>query len=132
MKKIKLHHTYSVTVTDEIEIPDDFEVRDSYLAWGVLTLYSKDGREIEFESKNLDYADLDIKRPTEYTVEDVRPLKMKLSNSPKFNTSPRIDELNRKMKIAKEALEKAKDSQKEMLESEVVRLQLQLNEAWSK
>ncbi len=77
MKRIKLHHTYSVTVTDEIEIPDDFEVRDSYMAWGVLTLYSKDGREIEFESKNLNDADLNIKRPTEYTVEDVKPLKVK-------------------------------------------------------
>ena len=70
MKKIKLNHTYSLTVTDEIEIPDDFEVKDSYMTWGVLTLYSKDGREIEFESKNLNDADLDVKRPTEYTLNE--------------------------------------------------------------
>jgi len=54
MKTLYWQHTYTVTINDEIEIPDDFEVVDHYSKWGWLTLVGKDGSEIEFSS-GIDY-----------------------------------------------------------------------------
>ena len=60
MKILNWEHTYSVTINDKVEVPDDFEVSEHYSKWGTITLVGKDGREIEFES-DLDH-ELDCKR----------------------------------------------------------------------
>ena len=61
MKILNWEHSYTVTLNDEVEVPDDFEVADHYAKWGTITLVGKDGTEIEFES-SIDY-ELDCKRP---------------------------------------------------------------------
>lgn len=60
MKILNWEHTYQVTINDEIEVPDDFEVAEHYSKWGTIILIGKDGREIEHES-SIDY-ELDCKR----------------------------------------------------------------------
>ena len=68
MKKIQWEHVYSIGLVDEIEIPDDFEIKKFSTKWATLTLESTDGRTIEFES-NL-YVDYDYKRPESTTLYD--------------------------------------------------------------
>jgi len=60
MKILNWEHVYTITVNDEVEVPDDFEVVDHYAKWGTITLVGKDGTEIGFESQ-LDH-ELDCKR----------------------------------------------------------------------
>ena len=38
MKILNWEHTYSVTINDEIEVPDDFEVAEHYAKWGTIRL----------------------------------------------------------------------------------------------
>ena len=61
MKTLNWQHEYLIGVIDEIEIPDDFEIKECWTKWGTLTLFSTDGRELEFES-SFQY-DCDFKRP---------------------------------------------------------------------
>jgi len=68
MKKLQWEHVYSIRLVDEIEIPDDFEIKESSTKWATLTLTSTDGIELEFES---DLAiDYDYKRPESFTLYD--------------------------------------------------------------
>lgn len=69
MKTLNWEHTYSVTVNDEIEVPDDFEIVEHYAKWGTITLVGKDGREIEFES-DIDF-ELECKRPNKSNIYDI-------------------------------------------------------------
>ena len=46
MKKIQWEHVYSIGLVDEIEIPDDFEIKESSTKWATLTLESTDGRNV--------------------------------------------------------------------------------------
>ena len=61
MKTLNWQHEYLIGVIDEIEIPDDFKIKECWTKWGTLTLISTDGRELEFES-SFQY-DCDFKRP---------------------------------------------------------------------
>jgi len=68
MKKLQWEHVYSIELVDEIEIPDDFKIKESSTKWATLTLESTDGRTLEFES---DLAiDYDYKRPESFTLYD--------------------------------------------------------------
>ena len=70
MKTLYWEHQYLVGISDGqrnvncknlIQIPDDFKIKECLTKWGTLTLFSTDGRELEFES-SFQY-DCDFKRP---------------------------------------------------------------------
>jgi len=68
MKTLYWEHQYLVGMTDKIEIPDDFVIKESWTKWGTLTLISTDGEELEFES-SLNY-DNEFKRPEQTIIYD--------------------------------------------------------------
>jgi len=68
MKKLNWQHEYLIGVIDEIEIPDDFKIKECLTKWGTLTLISTDGEELEFES-SLNY-DNEFKRPEQTIIYD--------------------------------------------------------------
>jgi len=68
MKTLNWQHEYLIGVIDEIEIPDDFEIKECWTKWGTLTLISTDGRELEFKS-SFEY-DCDFKRPELTIISD--------------------------------------------------------------
>ena len=68
MKTVKWEHSYLVTMMDEIEIPDDFEISEFWTRWGILTIVSTDGEELVFHS-DLD-ADTEYKHPESLQLYD--------------------------------------------------------------
>ncbi len=68
MKKIMWEHVYSIGLVDEVEVPDDFEIKESSTKWATLTLTSTDGRTLEFSSDLL--VDYDYKRPDSFSLYD--------------------------------------------------------------
>ena len=68
MKILNWEHSYTVTLNDEVEVPDDFELAEHYAKWGTITLVGKDGTEIEFES-DIDF-ELECKHPNKSNIYD--------------------------------------------------------------
>ena len=75
MSTIEINHSYTITMCDQIELPNDLtgeDIKDWHIKWGTIYITLKNGNSLSFESdSDISGEAIDWKRPSCVAIHNV-------------------------------------------------------------